>query len=435
MHILTIGLNHKSSPVELREQLSFTPATLCAFLNQLNQPMSTTKSCPLKSHHNLIETIVVSTCNRLEYYALTSHPEQASQEIIHLLSQTFQLEPIIFEPHLYHLQDEVAVNHLMRVAAGLDSMVLGESQILGQLVAAHQSALAHNTAGTVLSRLFEMAIHAGKRARTETGIGLNPASVSSIAVHLAQQHIGDISDQVVMILGAGEMGHQAVKVLVSHGVKKLLIASRTKEHADQLATQWEATALTYDHLETGLIQADLVICATAAPHIVLHENQVAQAMAFRPERPMLIIDIALPRDVETSVADVAGVHLYNIDHLQNQIADNLKARRKEIPKVETIITQETTAFMNWHRSLGVVPTITSFRQQFETIRQQELERTLNRLPDLSEQEQKVIAELTNRLLNKFLHEPTVRLRAEAARGNGVVYTLALHELFALTKEN
>ncbi len=424
MHILTIGLNHKSAPVNLREQLSFTPAMLCAVLNRLSQSKSP----------NLVENIILSTCNRMEYYTLTAHPEQARQEIIHLLSQTFQIAPSVFEPHLYHLQDEVAIGHLMRVAAGLDSMVLGEAQILGQLVTAHQTALAHSTAGTILARLFEMSIHAGKRARTETAIGLNPASVSSIAIRLAQQHLGDISQQVVLILGAGEMGHQAVKVLVNQGVKNLLIASRTKENAERLATQWHGTALTYDQLASGLIQADLVICATAAPHIVLHQNQVAQAMSARPDRRMLVIDIALPRDVETSVGDLPNVTLHNIDHLQSHIADNLATRRKEIPKVETIINQEATAFGNWYHSLGVVSTITSFRQQFEAMRQQELERTLNRLPDLNEREQKIVAELSQRLLNKFLHEPTVRLRTEAARGNGIVYTLALNELFALTKE-
>jgi glutamyl-tRNA reductase len=429
MHIFVIGLNYKSTPLELREQLSFTSSTFCAFLNQLDRPQLHSNLAPKSSH--TLESVVVSTCNRLEYYTLTPKPEPAREEIINRLGRAFEIPSSVFRPHLYSLQDEAAIDHLMRVAAGLESMVLGESQILGQIAHTYQSALAHNTAGPILSRLFEMAIHAGKRARTETMIGHNPASVSSIAIRLAQQQLGNLADRVVMILGVGEMGSLATKTLSKQGVKKLLIVNRTKERADQEAAQWNATALTFDQLELGLSQADLVISSTAAPHPVLHTYQVARAMETRSERPLLIIDIALPRDVEENVGKLPGVHLHNIDQLQSQLADNLKDRQREIPKVEAIITQEIEVFMNWYCSLDVVPTITSFRQQFEMIRQQELERALNRLQGLDEREQKIVAELSHRLLNKFLHKPTARLRQEATRGNGIMYTTALHELFAL----
>jgi glutamyl-tRNA reductase len=426
MHLLAIGLNHKTAPLELREQLSFSSATLCAFLDRQHQHQSKANQTD-----TLLENVIVSTCNRLEYYALVQSPQTAAETIIELLSQAFQVSSPAFRSHLYYLQDEDVVNHLMRVASGLDSMVLGEAQILGQVVEAYQLAQAHHTADTILSRLFEKAIHAGKRARTETGIGLNPASISSIAIRLAQQHLGDLSNQVVMILGTGEMGILAVKALRKQGVKKLLIVNRTKKRADQLAAEWDATVLTFDQLETGLGQADLVVGSTAAPHPVLHQYQVAHVMKTRPEQPLLIVDIALPRDVDPNVNEVPDVYLYNIDDLQNQIADSLKARQQEIPKVETIIAEETTEFMNWYCSLNVVPTITNLRQQFETIRQQELKRALNRLQDLDEREQKIITELSQRLMNKFLHQPTVRLRAEAAQGNGITYLSAIRELFAL----
>ncbi len=428
MHFIAIGLNHKTAPVHLREQVSFTSATLCAFLNRLPSP---SKNAAPPTATALHETVILSTCNRLEYYAATPHPDAAAEEIIARLSDTFGVAAETFRPHLYTLRDEAVVEHLMRVAAGLDSMVLGEAQILGQVVTAYQTATAHHAAGPFLSRLFERAIHAGKRARTETGIGLNPASISSVAVHMARRHLSDLSGKTVMILGAGEMGTLAMKVLVNEGVGQLLIVNRTRQRAVALAERWHAEPHTFDDMLPALARADLVIASTAAPHAVLHKPQVAQAMAARPDRPLLIVDIALPRDVEPDVTDVPNVHLHNLDHLQAQIADNLKAREREIPKVEAILAEETAAFLHWQRSLGVKPTITTFRRQFDAIRRQELERALNRLPNLSEREQKIVAELSHRLMNKFLHPPTARLRAEAANGNGFLYAKTLHELFAL----
>ena len=433
MHLLTIGLNHKTAPLELREQLAFSSSSLCALLDERSQQQSLAQT--RASAAELHESVILSTCNRLEYYALAPNPRTATEKIVELIGQARQTAPDVFRPHLYQLQDEATINHLMQVATGLDSMVLGEAQILGQIVEAYQLAQAHHATGTILSRLFERAIHTGKRARTETNIGFNPASISSLAVRLARQHLGQLSDQVVMVLGAGEMGGLTVKSLVKQGVKELLIVNRTKENAEALAAPWQATAVTFDQLETGLRQADLVISSTAAPHTVLQHHQVAQAMQSRPDRPLVIIDIALPRDVETGVEQIAGVHLYNLDDLQSQVADNLQARQNEIPKVEGIIAEEVDEFMRWYHSLKVVPTITTFRRQMDEIRDQELQRTLNRLDGLDEREQEIVAELSHRLLNKFLHHPTVRLRAAAANGNGIRYTTALHELFALETDH
>ncbi|MFQ5577339.1 MAG: glutamyl-tRNA reductase [Anaerolineae bacterium] len=428
MHFIAIGLNHKTAPVHLREQVSFTSATLCAFLNRLKLPQN---GASPPAGTILHETVILSTCNRLEYFAVTPHPEAGVEEIIARLSDTFGVAAETFRPHLYILRDDAVVEHLMRVAAGLDSMVLGEAQILGQVVTAYQTAAAHHTAGPFLCRLFERAIHAGKRARTETGIGLNPASISSVAVQLARRHLGGLAGKTVMILGAGEMGTLAMKVLVNEGVGQLLIVNRTRQRAVTIAERWNAEPYTFDDMPTALARADLVIASTAAPHAVLRKPQVAQAVAARPDRPLLIVDIALPRDVEPDVADLPNVHLHNLDHLQAQIAENLKAREQEIPNVEAILAEETAAFLHWQRSLGVKPTITTFRRQFDALRRQELERALNRLTNLSQREQKIVTELSHRLMNKFLHPPTARLRAEAANGNGFLYAKALHELFAL----
>jgi glutamyl-tRNA reductase len=302
---------------------------------------------------------------------------------------------------------------------------------LGQLVQAYQSAQAHNTVGPILSRLFEKAIHTGKRARTETDIGLNPASISSIAIRLAQRHLGEFSDQTVMMLGAGEMAVQTLKSLTKFGVNNIVIVNRTKKRAQELADQWDADALNYFQMSQKMRDVDLLITSTAAPHTIVSQQMIAKAMKHRPNRPLLVIDIALPRDVDTDVSDIPKVHLYNIDDLQSQLEDNLKAREHEIPKVETIIEEEAADFLQWYYSLNVVPTITSFREQVDSIRQQELERTLNRLSDLSEDQQEIVTELSNRLMNKFLHTPTTQLRAAAANGNGIEYVTAIHELFAL----
>ncbi len=430
MHILIIGLNHKSAPLNLREQLSFSSSTLCAFLNKIRQPYLTAETSP-PIPTVLNETVILSTCNRMEYYAVTPNLEQAREEIITRLSRTFDIPDEAFRPHLYEWNDELAVDHLMRVAAGLDSMVLGEAQILGQVVSAYQIATAHHTVGRLFSRLFEMAIHTGKRVRNETAIGMNPASVSSVAVHLARQYLGNLSSKTVMILGAGNMGLLTIKAVLKFGVGKMLIVNRTRANADKLAAQWNATAMTFEQLEAGLQQADLIVASTGAPHTVLHRAQVAKIMATRPQKPLLIIDIAVPRDVDDEVDAIPGVHLFNLDHLQTQVEDNLNARRQEIPYVERIIAEEKISFLNWLHSLDVIPTLTQFRKQFEAIRQQELARTLHRLSDLDKHEQELVVELSHRLLNKFLHRPTVRLRKEAAHGNGIMYTTALQELFDL----
>jgi len=431
MHLFVIGLSYKSAPLDLRENLSLTPRELNEFLAATgpNGP-----SDPLQ------ECVVISTCNRLEVYMGVHSLHDAEAEIVRLLSQIRRIPAEAFQRYLYSFQDAQTVHHLMQVAAGLDSMVLGEPQILGQLVTAYHTALAGRTAQACLSRLFEMAIHAGKRARTETAIGHNPASVSSVAVQLAKQHLGDLAQQTVMVLGAGEMGSLTVQALIKQGVRKMHVVSRSQERAQTLAQTWqndglmrtgEILALTLAHLPQGLADVDVIITSTGATQPVLDQSMVAEAMAVRPERPLFIVDIGLPRDVEAAVGQLPSVHLYNLDDLEAQIAHNLKEREREIPQVRAIIAEETNAFWGWYQARSVVPTITHFRGQFEDIKEQELARTLNRLQHLDQRDQEAVAELAHRLLNKFLHSPTVHLKAEAAQGNGVFSTHALQKLFDL----
>ena len=300
-------------------------------------------------------------------------------------------------------------------------------------------ALAHQTIGSTLSRLFEMAIHAGKRVRAETAISHNPASVSSVAVQLAKHHLGELSEQVVMVLGAGEMGTLTVQALINQGVNQIQVVSRSQESAEQLATAWqggsqpttEISAFTLADLSKALPDTDLIIASTGATQPVLHQKTVAQAMAIRPERPLLVVDIGLPRDVEATVNDLPGVHLYNLDDIEVQMANSLKERKQEIPYVEMIIGEEVSSFWDWYHARAVLPTITRFRHQVESIKEQELDRTLKRMQHLAQRDQELVAELAHRLANKLLHPPTVHLKAEAARGNGILSARTVHQLFGL----
>jgi glutamyl-tRNA reductase len=376
------------------------------------------------------EGVILSTCNRLEVYALVRDAAVAEQAIVDFLGHACTVSPDLFCEHLYVRHDEAAVRHLFRVAAGLDSMVLGEPQILGQITEAYEAALSQGAAGTVLSALFRAAIHTGKRVRTETAISVNPASISSVAAALANQLLGDLSERQVLLIGAGEMGAIAVRTLQRRGVSKIVVANRTYKNAEQLAKAWDGQAITFQQLPEALVAADIVISSTGAPHTVLNRELLEPAMAVRPNRPLFMIDIAVPRDIDPNVTEIRHVHLCDIDDLQGQAEDNVRERAQEIPRVEAIVTNELAGFLDWLASLDVVSTITDLRRQIETVRQRELERLFNRL-DLNEHERELIATMSHRLVNKILHEPTLRLKQEAANGNGAIYISTMRQLFLL----
>jgi glutamyl-tRNA reductase len=301
---------------------------------------------------------------------------------------------------------------------------------LGQITEAYEAALSQGAAGTVLSALFRAAIHAGKRVRTETAIGVNPASISSVAAALAGQLLGDLAERQVLLIGAGEMGAIAVRALQRRGVSRIVVANRTFENADQLAKAWNGQAITFQQLPEALAAADIVISSTGAPHTILNREMLEPAMAVRPNRPLFIIDIAVPRDVNPDVIELAHVHLHDIDDLQSQAQDNVRERESEIPRVEAIVQKEMANFLEWLASLDVVSTITDLRRQIEEMRQRELERLFNRL-DLDEHERELVATMTHRLVNKILHEPTLRLKQETASGNGAIYISTMRQLFLL----
>src|SRR5262245_42067922 len=384
MKLLLIGLSHKTAPIEIRERLNFSSNALRAVLTHFDA-----------THHrqahleDVREGVILSTCNRLEVYALVRDPETAGREIIDLLSHSCDSPAETFARHLYTLQDEQAVRHLFRVAAGLDSMVLGEPQILGQITDAYEAALSQGAAGTVLSTLFRAAIHTGKRVRTETKIGINPASISSVAAGLAQRLLGDLSQRRVLLIGAGEMGAIAVRAMQKRGTSHITVANRTFENAEKLAQEWDGKAITFQQLHQALVMADIVISCTGAPHTILNREAIEPVMTVRPTRPLFLFDIAVPRDIDPSVAEIPNVHLRDIDDLQSQADDNVRERASEIPLVETIVENELVQFLDWLSSLDVVSTITDLRKQMEELRQNELKRLFNRL-DLDEREREMV---------------------------------------------
>lgn len=424
MNIVVIGLNHKTAPVDVREKLAFTPATLRSALTHFGNSHVEGRITDVQ------EGVILATCNRLEIYAMVNDPTRAANAITTFLSQSRDIAIHDFAPYLYVYHNEQAVEHLLRVSCGLDSLVLGEPQILGQVTQAYEAALAQQSARTVLSKLFTAAIHTGKRARTETGIGLNPSSVSSVAARLAQSLLGEVSEQRVLLIGAGEMGAIAVRSLIKRGVSNITVANRTIETAQQLAEEWHGRAVNFQTLPQELGRADIVITSTSAPHPILNQDMLAPLLAERHNRPLFIIDIAVPRDVDPNVTRLEGVHLYNIDDLQLQVEENVKERRAEIPHVTEIVNEECVKFQTWFDSLGAVSVITNLRRQSEAYRQGELERLFNRL-ELDERERELVATMSHRLVNKILHRPTLQLKKEAAAGNGVAYFAAVNHLFVL----
>jgi glutamyl-tRNA reductase len=334
-------------------------------------------------------------------------------------------------PRLFRLEDRAAVRHLFAVAGGLESQVLGEPQILGQVTHALELARGVGAAGPMLSRLFQQAIHMGKRAHTETQISQNPTSVSSLAARLCERSVPNLASAQVVIVGAGEMAELAVEALRKRGVQRLWVLNRTLERARLLADRWQASYDTFENLEQALRQADILIASTSAPHLVIHADMVARAMSARGPRPLVLVDIAVPRDIDPEVSELPHVRLYDIDQLSAQLEGSLAARASQIPLVEAILAEETDRFMDFLDSLDMLPLIAGLRQQAEEVRRVELQKTLRHLPQLTEEEIARIDALTRALVNKLLHTPTRRLRAEAHCPHAPQYATVAQTLFDL----
>ncbi len=425
MHILCLGINHESAELSLRERLSFSDDATRAALARIG--CGDPDGC-LKG-----ELVILSTCNRVEIYATTT--ETCFSEMETFLSEARQVPPEEFQPYMYRLSDKQAVEHLLRVAAGLDSLVIGEPQILGQVIHALELARGQNAVGTVLSRLFQSAIHTGKRVRTETTIAHNPSSVSAMAVRLASETVRDLPRSHVVVLGAGETAELVVEALRKRGVTKITIINRTLSRAFELASRWGGEAATFESMGQILANADILVSSTGAPHPMVFPPMVSGAMESRPQRPLVMIDIAVPRDIDPEVALIPGVQVYDMDGLQERLAESLSSRQGQVPEAEAIIEDELNGFFQFLESLDVLHLIRNLRQQAEEIRRAELEKSLRRLPDLTTEERERINALTQALVNKILHSPTLRLRAEAGCTHLPEYAFVTRSLFSLNGTN
>jgi glutamyl-tRNA reductase len=428
--VILVGLNHRTAPVELREKLSLSASALQTVLEDLRSQIEIEASHQQTSMI-INEVVVLSTCNRLEVYASADDADAGILFIKKFLANLQNIPSAVLMTHLYNYSGDAAIQHLMRVACGLDSMILGETQILGQVTQAYETASKAGMTGAILSHLFGQAVHTGKRAHTETPISRHTTSVSHAAALLLMEKLHQRSAAHVLLIGAGEMVALAAQALKRFDMHELMFINRTYERAAVMANQFGGNARNWFQLQEALIWADAVICATGAPHSVIDRHLVEAALPQRKGRPLVFVDIAVPRDVEDSVRDLVSVQVYDIDDLQSIVDANVELRRAAAPQVETIIQQEMAQFAEWYRSRQVTPVIKTLREWAQGIADDELARTLNRLSDADERTHEIVSRMAHRLVNRLLHEPTTRLRIQASEGNGYGYAHAVRELFAL----
>jgi glutamyl-tRNA reductase len=420
VHIFSIGLSHTSAPVDVRERLTFSEEQIRASLARLSCGHITS---------SLAEAIIISTCNRTEIYAVSNKLPFAELEAF--LSDVRSVPVDKLHPYVYRFCDMDVAHHLFNVAAGLNSVVIGEPQILGQVTRSLELARGQNAVGPILNRLFQAAIHAGKRSRTETAISRNPASVSSLAASMAERAVGHIKTANVVVLGAGEMAELTVEALRKRGVEKILVINRTLTRAQGLAQRWGSKSATFEFLLEALVEADILISSTGAPHTLISYEMVDKAMRERPERPLALIDIAVPRDIDSDAASLPGVQLYDIDRLNTQLDHSIAERTSEVPQVKIILEEELSQFEEYMKSLEMLPIIADMHQQAEDIRQRVLDKALRRMPDLTEAERDRIEAMTQALVRKLLDAPTQRLRAEASCPHAPEYAAVARTLFGL----
>ncbi|MCT7970552.1 glutamyl-tRNA reductase [Laspinema olomoucense] len=402
MNIAVVGLSHKTAPVEIREKLSI-PET------QIKEAIA-----HLCSYPNIREVAILSTCNRLEIYIVTGETDSGVREAIQFLSERGQLNVQKLRQHLFILLQEDAVMHLMRVAAGLDSLVLGEGQILAQVKNTHKLGQQHNGVGRILNRLLKQAITAGKRVRTETSIGTGAVSISSAAVELAQIKVQNLAPYRIAILGAGKMSKLLVQHLLSKGATQITILNRTLRRAEELAGHFPDAELKL-HLISDMMsvisETDIVFTSTSSTEPILNRSKLEPIL--KPNSSIMLIDISVPRNVDSDVNTLTNVHSFNVDDLKAVVAQNQESRRQMAMEAEGLLEEEVEAFDVWWRSLETVPTISCLRDKIETIREQELEKALSRLgSEFAEKHQEVIEALTRGIVNKILHDPMVQLRAQ-----------------------
>ena len=420
--IVIVGLNHRTAPVEVRERLAFPAETIGHALRGLVE------------REEIAEGVILSTCNRVEVCVLAGEPYQGAAAVREFLSAYHGMPKEELNGYLYHHQGEEAVKHLFRVSSSLDSMVLGEPQILGQVKDAYGYAAEFRTIGPILDKFYSKAFSVAKRVRTETKVASSAVSVSYAAVELAKKIFGSLRDKTVLLIGAGEMCELAARHLLSAGVKGTMVTNRTFERAVKLAEEFDGMPVRFDELASHLKMADIILSSTGAPHFILKKEDVEEVLRIRKNRPMFFIDMAVPRDIDPDANQIDNVYVYDIDDLNNVIETNLEERQKEAARAEEIVAAEVRGFFRWLEAQQVTPTIVMLRKKFEEMKNAEVAKAISVLGAEDPKTKKVVESLASAILNKFLHPPIAALKKDVDGRDLTELVATVRELFALPED-
>ena len=417
--VLTLGLSHKTAPLELRERLALTEGRATSVMNELI-------AAP-----EIREATIVSTCNRTEIYLVAEDTVEAENIALSVISREAEIRPTELTSHLYSLSASDAARHLFQVTAGLDSMIVGEAEIQGQVKRAYELSLVEGATGPILNRLFRGAISAGGRARNETGISEKGVSVPSVAIDLARRSIGDLSNTHALVIGAGETADLVARALVARGSATVFVANRHYDRAIGLAQRFGGAAVRIDDLPTQLEKADIVISATNSPHHLVGQDELAEVMSKRQDRPVHLVDLAVPRDIDPACRDIEGVTLSDVDDIQSIVKRNTSGRESEARKAEHLIESELKRFERWMASLEVVPTVIALRKHSDEIVRRVLDENENRWEELTEADRRRVETMARAIASRMLHEPTLQLKKTAGSDEAYEIVNALRELFGL----
>lgn len=406
MHIIVVGINYKTAPVEIRERLSFSEPDLAAAM------------AALQNKKSILENVIVSTCNRTEVYAVVDQIHTGRYYIKDFLSEWFGIDKEEFTPYLTIFEKEAAAEHLFQVTSGLNSMVLGETQILGQVRKSFLTSQEIGGTGTVFNQLFKQAVSLAKKAHSETEIGSNAVSVSYAAVELAKKIFGDLHDKHVLVIGAGKMGELAIENLHGSGATKVTVINRTFEKALTIAERFEGEAKTLQELQCAIMEADIVISSTGSKNYVITKEMMADISRMRKRRPIFLVDIAVPRDLDPAMSDIDSVFLYDIDDLEGIVQANLAERKKAAEKINLMIEQEIIEFNEWLNTLGVVPVISALREKALAIQAETMSSIERKMPDLTERERKILSKHTKSIVNQLLKHPILQVKEFAGEPGG-----------------
>jgi glutamyl-tRNA reductase len=421
--LLALGISHKTAPLELRERVALTEGRAAGVLRELVEGAE------------VQEVAAISTCNRTELYLAAPNPVGAEALALGVLAREAGTPPTELVGHLYSLRGTDAALHLFRVTAGLDSMIVGEAEVQGQVKRAYELALVEGATGPILNRLFRGALAAGKRARSQTGITKRGVSVPSVAVELAQRTLGDLSSRLVLVVGAGETAELTARALAARGVEPAFIANRRYDRAIGLAQRFGGRAIRFEDLPEQMAEADIVVASTSSPHHVIERDELAQVMSARSGRQLLLIDLAVPRDVHPDCRDLDGVGLFDMDDLQTLVERNASGREAEGRRAENILRSELASFERWIASQNVVPTIAAMRARADEIAAGVLAENEHRFQSLSEADRNRVRAMARAIASRLLHEPTLRLKRSSGEEDAYLYVTALRELFGLDSES